>query len=147
MLIILFVVCLALFIATLFIVDEYDCEWRVISALPLVCVIIAAAVLCGNIVNGRVIDEKIAMCEAENAEIIESMNMLVSNYMEHEKSTFTELKGDSAITLVSLYPELKSDELVKMQIETYQNNVQEIKKMKMDKINISNCKWWLYFGG
>ena len=58
-----------------------------------------------------------------------------------------ELKGESSITLVSLYPELKADTLVTKQIEVYIDNNKKIKNLKEKKINLSVKKWWLYFGG
>ena len=75
-----------------------------------------------TIVDGRVIDQKIEMYTEENKVIETQIETVVSKYMEYESETLTDLKTDSAITLVSLYPELKSDELVKTQIETYQRN-------------------------
>jgi hypothetical protein len=60
---------------------------------------------------------------------------------------FTEVSPDSAITLVSLYPELKADELVKKQIEVYVANNEKIKELKEKKIMGNVYRWWLYFGG
>jgi len=99
-----------------------------------------------HIVNGRVIDDQIALYTEENAKIETAIDELVTEYMEFESSTFAELKADSSITLVSLYPELKSDELVKAQIETYQENNAEIKRLKEKKLKITTYKWWVYFG-
>ena len=62
------------------------------------------------------------------------------------QDTYGELKNESSITLVSLYPDLKSDELVKKQIEVYESNNKEIREMKEKKINLKVLKWWLYFG-
>lgn len=100
-----------------------------------------------NIVEGKVIDDKIAMYQEENTSIETQMDVLVEKYMNYESETFGELKGESGITLVSLYPELKADELVKQQVEVYMNNNKKIKELKESKINLSKWKWWLYFGG
>lgn len=115
-------------------------------------VIFGALVLLGltmctvELVSGRTIDEKIAMYTEENTKIENSIDELVSNYMEFESDTFKDITVDSAITLVSLYPELKSDELVKIQIETYQANNEKIKELREDKISLQAHKWWVYFG-
>ena len=95
---------------------------------------------------GAVIDEKIAMYKKENTKIENQMDVLVSQYMKFETDTYGELKNESSITLVSLYPDLKSDELVKKQIEVYESNNKEIREMKEKKINLKVLKWWLYFG-
>ena len=110
-----------------------------------VCLIVAI-VLCTGVKDGAVIDEKIAMYKKENTKIEAQMDMLVSKYMKFETDTYGELKNESSITLVSLYPDLKSDELVKKQIDVYESNNKEIRKMKERKIDLKVLKWWLYFG-
>ena len=119
-------------------------------AIPIIfciCIDLIAVLILGiGVVNGKVIDEKIAMYTEENTKIEQSIDELVSRYMEFENDTFSDLKSDSAITLVSLYPELKSDELIKTQISTYQENNNTIKYLRETKINLSVKKWWLYFG-
>ena len=47
---------------------------------------------------------------------------------------------------ISLYPELKSNELVAKQLEIYTANNEQIKKLKAEQANLSTSKWWLYFG-
>lgn len=94
-----------------------------------------------------VIDDKIAMYEEQNAKIEEQIAEVVQQYMEYESGVFTEVASDSAITLVSLYPELKSDALVASQVELYVENNQKITELKEQKINGSVTRWWLYFGG
>ena len=100
-----------------------------------------------GVVNGRTLDSKISMYTEENENIETEMNSLVEQYMNYESGTYGELKGESSITLVSLYPELKADTLVTKQIEVYIANNEKIKKLKEKKINLSVKKWWLYFGG
>ena len=120
-----------------------------LACIPLVgafvCLIVAI-VLCTGVKDGAVIDEKIAMYKKENTKIEAQMDMLVSKYMKFETDTYGELKNESSITLVSLYPDLKSDELVKKQIDVYESNNKEIRKMKERKIDLKVLKWWLYFG-
>lgn len=99
-----------------------------------------------KVVNGMVIDPKIAMYQEENKTIETQMDILVEKYMDYESETLGELKGESSVTLVSLYPELKADELVKQQVEVYTSNNKTIKELKEKKINLSTWKWWLYFG-
>lgn len=111
----------------------------------LVCLVVAI-VLGVRVKGGSVIDEKIAMYQKENTKIENQMDALVSQYMKFETDTYGELKNESAITLVSLYPDLKSDKLVQKQIELYESNNREIKKMKEKKINLKVDKWWLCFG-
>ena len=151
MLILLFVIFVALFILGSVFIDE--CDYGFFRFIVQFCTVIGVAVtvisfacvVC-NFSKTVVIDDMIAMYTEENQNIENQIDVVVSKYMDFESGTLTELKGDSAITLVSLYPELKSDELVKTQIATYQANNEKLKELKEQKINARVYKWWLYFG-
>lgn len=100
-----------------------------------------------EIANGYTIDNKIAMYEEENASIEASIDAIVKDYMNFEENTYGELKDDeNIINLISLYPELKSDTLVQKQIEVYIANNDEIKRLKVEKCDLSKARWLLYFG-
>lgn len=120
-----------------------------VAIIPLLCLVVEVVVitiLIGLIVNGRVIDQKIELLENKNKEIESKVEISVKSYMEYEGKTLKDLKVDSYIQLVNLYPELKSDKFIEKEIELYQKNVKEVNNLKMEKINISNYKWWVYFG-
>lgn len=71
----------------------------------------------------------------------------VRDYMEYEETTYKQLLENADLTTMVLkYPELNSNELVKMEIETYKENSKKIKELKEDKIGKSRKAWWLYFG-
>lgn len=89
---------------------------------------------------------KIEMYEKENQKIEEQVDVLVKQYMEYEGKTLKEFKSESSITLVSLYPELKSDTLISKQIEVYIANNNKIKELKEKEIEMKIGKWLLYFG-
>lgn len=111
-------------------------------------VLFVIAIVLGVLVsNGRTIDEKISMYQEENTKIEKQIDTLVSNYMNYESNTYEKFKSESSITLVSMYPELKSDKLVEEQISVYEENNKKIRELKEDKINLKVKKWWLYFGG
>lgn len=129
-----------------FLLSDWLDMLSVVTAIGTVICMVSLIVLCVKVSEGRVIDQKIAMYTEENAVIESQINEVVTEYMKYETDTFTGLKEDSAITLVSLYPELKSDELVKTQIATYTANNEKIKSLKESKINQSVYRWWLYFG-
>lgn len=126
---------------------DWDDEIGGFFAGGFVICLIVTAVFGGLVINGRTLDSKIAMYTEENQKIEEDMNILVEQYMNYESNTYGDLRSESSITLVSLYPELKADTLVEKQIEVYTANNKKIKELKEKLINISNYKWWLYFGG
>lgn len=118
-----------------------------ISMWCFVVSLIVAIFLGISVSNGRIMDEKIAMYQEENNKIEKQLDTLVSNYMNYESNTYEKFKSESSVTLVSMYPELKSDKLVEEQISVYENNNKKIRELKEDKINLKVKKWWLYFGG
>lgn len=92
------------------------------------------------------IDQKIEIYQQENQYIETVVAEAVKNYQEYEKQTFTSLQPNEIMVAISLYPELKSNELVAKQLEIYASNNEEIKKLKSQKADIITSKWWLYFG-
>ncbi len=118
----------------------------IISSSFIVVSLISVAVLTINVSNLSTIDQKIEMYEQENTKIEQQIETAVTAYQQHEKDVFTTVKPNSYMQLVSLYPELKSDTLVKAQIKTYQSNNKKIKELKEQAINGNVKRWWLYFG-
>lgn len=93
------------------------------------------------------IDNKIKMYQEENANIEQDIDKIVKEYLKHEHDTYADLKTEeSSITLVTLFPDLKSDNLVQQQLEIYVKNNSTIKSLRKEKIDISKKKWLLYFG-
>lgn len=89
-----------------------------------------------DIAEGKVIDEKIAVYEQENEKIETAIDVLVKEYMtQEEKIMIKTANKESLITLVQLYPDLKSNDLVKKQMDIYVNNNKKIKKLKTKKLN------------
>lgn len=119
---------------------------EILSVVFSIIMFIIFAVFLSDVVNSNLIDEKIEMYQEENENIESQIDSLVKSYMEYESETFKEFKTDSSITLVSLYPELKSDTLVQTQITTYTENNKKIKELKEEMIMRSVVRWWVYFG-
>lgn len=103
--------------------------------------------LVSEVATANVLDQKIAMYQEENATIEQDIDRIVEEYLMHEQDASAGLKTEeSSITLVTLFPELKSDTLVQQQLEIYVANNAKIKKLKEEKIDITKLKWLLYFG-
>lgn len=92
------------------------------------------------------ITEKIEIYEQENKQIEEQMATLVEDYMEFELGVIKECKPEEAASLVTLYPTLTSSTLVSKQMETYTQNMHEIKELKSQELTQEIVRWWLYFG-
>lgn len=152
----IFIFCIALIIAIVCSIGAFQSSSYGIDGLmftlAVIGYIVAALVLIififmvPGVATAGKIDEKIAMYEEENAKIEAQMDVLVEKYMKYEQETFADLKTEeSAITLVTLFPDLKSDELVQTQINVYISNNQKIKELKEDKINMQTKRWILFF--
>ena len=113
-----------------------------ISVVALIGIIINIGIL----INGRTLDDKIAMYEQENAEIEQSVDVFVKDYYRHESDTYSSLTPENAVLFASAYPELQSNELATKQLEIYVDNNNKIKELKNDQINLSKNRFWLYFG-
>lgn len=116
------------------------------SGVVMVGLIISICVLAPKVATASILDEKIAMYQEENERIEQNIDRIVSEYLKHEQNTFADLKTDeSSITLVTLFPDLKSDTLVQEQLHIYVANNATIKSLKEEKIDIAKTRWILYF--
>lgn len=141
MLIVLFIVIFILFIVSL-IIDNF----KIITSVLLSICLFAIITTFIDVSHLRVIDDKIAMYQEENTRIETQIATIVDGYKEYETDTFTGLTSESTMMLATIYPELKSNELVQSQIDIYANNNERIKGLREEKINGSVKRWWLYFG-
>lgn len=126
--------------------DAIGTSLQITGAIIIMISAIASIILFISVINRVGIDKKIAMYEEENTKIEQQIADVVTQYQEYEEGIFTEVAPESAMTLVALYPELKSDTLVQSQIEVYVDNNKQIKELKSMSINASIFRWWLYFG-
>lgn len=152
MLIVLLAVFVALIVFSFHLYNHCDAEMvseaiGIISAIVSAIIIVVMVVLGIKISKAPIMDNKIALYEETNAEIDEQISDMVTQYKDYEAGTLADLKTDSAITLVNLYPELKSDELVQSQMDVYISNKKQIMSLKEEKLSMKPRRWWLYFGG
>lgn len=151
MILVILGVCVVLFVAGL-ICSSFDCDadlsigLGVVGGIGAVITLIITVFLAISVSFSGTIDEKIAMYTEENEKIETQIEAAVEKYMDYESETFSSVSPESAITLVALYPELKSDALISSQIDVYVKNNQKIVYLQESKINASVSRWWLYFG-
>ena len=108
--------------------------------------LIVGIVLIANLVNCKVIDQKIEVLTENNNQIEEKLYVTLQAYCEHENKTLVDISPDNPEIILLLYPELKADQLFESYILTLKDNNATIKELKIKKINESIYKWWLYFG-
>ena len=151
MFLLLFVIFLILTIVFAIIsMNTYNEVWEGLGIFALIVTGILGICVIFNLIcaiSGRTLPEKIAMYEEENKKIEDDIAIMVKEYMQYEGDTFKDVTSESAITLVNLYPELKSSELVTQQISIHTENNKKIKELKESLIEAKNAKYLLYFGG
>lgn len=126
--------------------DDIGVTFQIIGSVVIIFSIVAFISLLGSVLDRVGIDKKIAIYEEENTRIEQQIADVVKQYQEYESGIFKDVAPEDSMTLVALYPELKSDTLVQSQIEVYIENNKTIKELKSMTVNASFYRWWLYFG-
>lgn len=145
-------ICIVMLVIGSLLLNKYDTEniggtMCVIGGVVGFILLIGAVMTAVDVAKLRVIDERIAMYQEENARIETQIEATVEQYQKYETDIFMDTKPESAITLVALYPELKADTLVQAQIDIYLKNNDTIKELRDQQIKGKVQQWWLYFGG
>ena len=151
MILLIFGICILMVVVGSILYDKFDTDAYcnlAIFGVALGFVSFIAIIAFGlNVKSLSVIDDRIAMYEEENARIEQQVADVVEQYQKYETDIFMEVAPESAVTMVSLYPELKSDSLVQAQIEVYTENNKTIRGLRDKQIKGNVYRWWLYFGG
>lgn len=127
--------------------EDLDRDLFILVAVPILVIpLFIQILLIASLISGLNLDSRIELYQSQNAEIESKVQATVASYLAHEKQAYRDLKPDNAIAVVSAYPELHSNELIKKQIEVYEDNNKNIIKLKEEKLNQPVYKWWLYFG-
>ena len=151
MILLIFGICILMIIGGSILYNQFDTDTYYNLAILGVALgfvsFIAIIVLGIEVKSLSVIDDRITMYEEENARIAQQIADVVEQYQKYETDIFREVAPESAVTMVSLYPELKSDSLVQAQIEVYTENNKTIRDLRDKQIKGNVYRWWLYFGG
>ena len=135
--------------------DRYEFCYVPCLVLGIIGLLISVGTYCGGIValqDIKYADAKIAVCEEENRRIESQVEVTVNHYLEYEQGVFDKIdisdySGDRLLLISQLYPELKADTLLQQQLDLYVKNNEEIRELKLEKIDNHKWKFWLYFGG
>lgn len=135
-------------------IDNSNCKLYTIFAIPAV-IGVAGCIVFGiwtiwnvmRVASGFSIEEKIGIYEEQNAQIEQSIDAAVKAYCEHEQITYVQMSDGAVALVAAAYPELASSELVKMQMEVWMSNSNELKELKSDLVGFHRAQYFLYFGG
>lgn len=151
MILVILAICIVLLVVGIIMIDTYYDELgetlAFIGGFAGIIALIATLCLGIAVSNLSVINDKITMYQEENQKIEMQIAETVEKYQNYESNIIDKVTPENSVTLVSLYPELKSDTLIQKQIEVYVNNNDKIKSLKEQQISGNVARWWLYFGG
>lgn len=129
---------------------DFDEAGGVVGVVCVICAIITLCVALFGITPEYkrldYIDTKIEYLTEQNAQIDDEIKLIIASYQDHELEFYKEFENVSSTTLITLYPEIKSNELVNKQLEIYFANQQEIKELELKKIDGGVIRWWMNFG-
>lgn len=88
---------------------------------------------------------KIAVLEQRNEEVLAQIEPVVNKYLEYESSTLRGFKVDaSKVIALSMYPELKGNEMLQEQLKIIKGNQREITELKLEEAGLKAYKMWLF---
>lgn len=128
--------------------DRAESTLSVITGIGITTMIVSAIIfffLFISYLDEPAVAAKIKFYEEENAAIEHRLDLFIEEYLSHESDTFTDVSKVGTLALVSLPPELKSDEIINQQINTYLANQKKITFLKKEQIDLRNYGWWLFF--
>lgn len=144
MLYILLIIGIALIICACYQDDEGILILGLLIGLPS----LMAMIIAGGIYNynSSTIDSRLAVLEEQNTTVLTQVEPLVQQALNYESSTYKDLKLDvnKLIIFAQMYPELKANDFLRMQIDIILCNQQEIKQLKLDKASLNAYHLWLW---
>lgn len=143
MLYILIALGLILFILGIFINVDLGC-----IGMGMFVIFLSMSLLVGGVYNyeSTTIDSRLTVLEEQNQVVLNQIEPLVQQALNHESSTYKDLKLDAAkvIAFTQLYPDLKANEFLNKQIDVILTNQKEIKQLKLDKASLNAYHFWLW---
>lgn len=123
--------------------EGFVCLGAIIGFPSLVAILIA-----GGVYNydSSTIDSRLTVLEEQNITVLTQVEPLVQQALNYESSTYKDLKLDvnKLIILAQMYPELKANNFLRMQIDLILRNQEEIKQLKLNKASLNAYHFWLW---
>ena len=118
------------------------------SGLVILMAATAAILIAAGTYNYRAstIDSRLAVLEEQNTTVLTQVEPIIQQALNYESDTYKELKLDvnKLIIFAQMYPNLKANDFLRMQIDIILCNQQEIKKLKLDQASLNAYHFWLW---
>lgn len=107
-----------------------------------------AMIIAGGIYNydASTINSRLAVLEEQNTTVLTQVEPIVQQALNYESSTYKDLKMDvnKLIAFAQMYPNLKANDFLRMQIDLILCNQEEIKRLKLDRAFLNAYHFWLW---
>lgn len=107
-----------------------------------------ALLIAGGIYNydSSTINSRLAVLEEQNTTVLTQVEPIVQQALNYESSTYKDLKMDvnKLIAFAQMYPNLKANDFLHMQIDLILCNQEEIKRLKLDRASLNAYHFWLW---
>ena len=107
-----------------------------------------ALLIAGGVYNydSSTINSRLAVLEEQNTTVLTQVEPIIQQALNYESDTYKELKLDvnKLIIFSQMYPELKANDFLRIQIDIILCNQQEIKKLKLDQASLNAYHFWLW---
>jgi len=107
-----------------------------------------ALLIAGGVYNydSSTINSRLAVLEEQNTTVLTQVEPIVQQALNYESSTYKDLKLDvnKLIIFAQMYPNLKANDFLRIQIDIILCNQQEIKQLKLDKASLNAYHFWLW---
>ena len=109
---------------------------------------LVALLIAGGVYNydSTTINSRLAVLEEQNTTVLTQVEPIIQQALNYESGTYKDLKLDvnKLIIFAQMYPELKANDFLRMQIDLILCNQQEIKQLKLDKASLNAYHFWLW---
>ena len=129
--------------------DSYnDGEGLIVLGVIIGVPSLMALLIAGGIYNydASTINSRLAVLEEQNTTVLTQVEPIIQQALNYESSTYKDLKLDvnKLIIFAQMYPNLKANDFLRMQIDIILCNQQEIKKLKLDQATLNAYHFWLW---
>lgn len=147
-----FIVYLVLFIS-LTVLEEMH-GYAMVSNIMLFCTAFGSGIFVDciiddviKLVNMKDIDCMISKYSYANQQIETRMKNIMRYYTNCSFDVISKISGEEIVAFANSFPELRSLTSVQSLIESWWNNQRTLERLKEIKMQVTACKWRLYFGG
>lgn len=114
--------------------------------ITIICSIVLCALYGICYYNKHTLDSQIGVLEQQNETVLSQIEPIVNNALTFESETYKELKlsPERIIAIGQMYPDLKDNTFLQIQMKIIIHNQQEITRLKLAKARLKVFKFFIW---